>query len=103
VFHGIVKRDNRRTGQTCAPSQGVGLWQEKHEVQYQLSFFDNARKLGSRGWRVIADWCTQLGIPKIRVIDSSSPRPLHNAYETVLAHNRGFVTMPGEDQDLSIA
>ena len=66
-------------------------------------FFYNARKVGPHGWCVIADWSTQLGIPKVWVSDSSSPRSLDNAYETVLALNRGFVTMPVEDQDLGIA
>lgn len=41
--------------------------------QYQLGLLDREWKIGSRRGRVEADRGPQLGIPKIRVVDSGGP------------------------------
>jgi hypothetical protein len=70
--------------------------------QYQLGLLDGEWKIGSCGWRVEADGSTQLGIPKVRIVDSSGPRSFHHTYETVLTFNCGFLAVPSKDQNLGI-
>jgi len=44
----------------------------------------------------------QLGIPKIRIVDAGRPPSFHEAYETVLTFDRGFVAVPAKYQNLGI-
>src|SRR5579864_3236848 len=70
---------------------------------YQLGLFDRAWKIRACRRSVKAERSTQFRIPEFRIVDSSSPRSFHEAYETVLALNRAFITTSAEDHDLGIA
>src|SRR5882672_4557442 len=69
--------------------------------QYQLRLLDRAWEVGPRGCRIEADRTTQLGIPKVRIVDRSGPGTFHHANKTVLSLDRSFVTVASQDQDLS--
>src|SRR5215472_13468033 len=70
--------------------------------QYQISLFEDQRKVGPGTRRVEADGGPELGIPEFGVVKAGSPRALHHAHETVFAANDGFIAMLSEDQDVGI-
>src|SRR5258708_14209608 len=82
--------------------EAVGYLSFGLSSQYPFRFLDDEWSIGSCGGRVEADGSTQLGIPKLRILNSSGPRALHHAHETVLALDRALVTMPSEHQALGI-
>src|SRR5580704_15000441 len=68
----------------------------------QVRLLDGPWKVGTCCCRIKADGTTQLGIPKLRVIDGSCPGTFYDAHETVLPFDGSFVAVTSEDQDLSV-
>src|ERR1700736_6828173 len=69
----------------------------------QLGLFDRARKIGPYRRSIEAERTAQFRIPKVRIVDSGSPRPFYQAYETVLPLNGSFIASFAENKNFGVA
>src|SRR5579863_7225871 len=61
--------------------------------EYHLSPFVSHGKDGTRRGRIETEGASNFGVPKLRIIERSHPPSLHDAYETILAFDGGFIAM----------
>src|SRR5271169_5322623 len=108
-----------RVGQICAPNGTVHgrqpLLDECLDAvddlsfgltgQYHLRSFVRQRQDGAGSRRIEANRTSNSRVPKIGgilTVDWAHPPSLHDAYETILAFDRGFIAIPSQNQDLGI-
>src|SRR5208282_1914131 len=70
---------------------------------HQRGLFDGARKVGPYRRGIEAERTARFRIPKVRIVDSGSPRAFHQAYETVLPLNGSFIASFAENKNFGFA
>src|SRR6185369_15113709 len=74
--------------------------------QYHFRSFICDRQNGACSRRIKADWASKFRVPKINgkfAIEWAHPPTLHDTHETVLTFDCGFIAMPSENKDRSVA
>src|SRR6202021_3779334 len=70
--------------------------------EYHLSPFVSHRKDGARRRRIETEGASNFGIPKLRIVEWGHPPALHDAYETILAFDGGFIAMRPKNQNFCV-
>src|ERR1700735_923092 len=70
--------------------------------EYHLSPFVSHWKDGTHRRRIQTEGASNFGIPKLRIVEWGHPPALHDAYETILAFDGGFIAVRPEDQNFCV-